>query len=190
MTHPARYWTLALQALLAALPCAAQDSAATGIIYGPHHAFIVSAPPGWILDNEAGKRMGLDAVFYPHGQTWRDAPAVMYVNPAAPPPAASADAGRVMRDDSARFAAESPHLRIIRAPPLRTSGKRVAYVRYYSGDIRGNFEAVAYIAESTVTPIIVLTARTRPAFDQALPAFRQLVQSYQFITSDVRFDRH
>jgi len=37
-----------------------------------------------------------------------------------------------------------------------------------------------------VTPIIVLTARTRKSFESALPAFAELVRSYRFISANVK----
>jgi hypothetical protein len=57
---------------------AAQNKYAGGIIYGPKAAFNISAPNGWVLDNESGKEQGLPCVLYPKGESWRDARTVMY----------------------------------------------------------------------------------------------------------------
>lgn len=59
-------------------------------------------------------------------------------------------------------------------------------MRRFVGGPHGNLELVAYVRERTVTPIIVLSARTQSAFDGALPAFYALVRSYEFITSEIR----
>jgi len=43
---------------------------------GQDHSFIISAPKGWVLDNQSGQSDGLQAVFYREGQTWSGASAV------------------------------------------------------------------------------------------------------------------
>ena len=174
---------LALNAIAAS--SLAQAPGGSGIIYGPRHAFMVEAPPGWVLDNQAGRARGLVAVFYRAGQSWQGGDAVMYVNTAVPDSGSVADPLRVIADDSLRFTQQARGIRIELAPSLRTRDGRVSHVRYFSGDPDGNWEAVAYIAETTVTPLLVLTARTRVAFRAALPAFSRLVQSYSFLTADV-----
>src|SRR2546430_12735783 len=68
--------------LLAALSSSADDQQAFrgGTVYGPKAGFNVSAPEGWVVDNEAGKEQGMPCVLYPKGSSWRDAKTVMYAN--------------------------------------------------------------------------------------------------------------
>jgi hypothetical protein len=64
-----------------ALFCAtisAQEKYKGGIVYGPKAAFNISAPEGWVLDNESGAEQGLPCVLYPKGESWADAKTVMY----------------------------------------------------------------------------------------------------------------
>ena len=76
---------LALLALAALSPClAAQEPSPGGSVYGPKAGFNISAPEGWIVDNEAGKAQGLPCVLYPKGSSWSDAKTVMYANLAGP----------------------------------------------------------------------------------------------------------
>jgi hypothetical protein len=49
-----------------------------GIVYGPKAAFNISAPQGWVLDNESGVNQGQPCVLYPKGSSWSDAKTVMY----------------------------------------------------------------------------------------------------------------
>jgi hypothetical protein len=56
----------------------AQEKYPGGIVYGPKAAFNISAPNGWVLDNESGKEQGLPCVLYPKDQSWADAKTVMY----------------------------------------------------------------------------------------------------------------
>ncbi len=53
---------LALLFLPAGVP--AQDKYKGGIVYGPKAAFNISAPEGWVLDNESGVNQGLPCVLY------------------------------------------------------------------------------------------------------------------------------
>src|SRR5438094_8502140 len=70
---------VAFFALGAFCPCvSAQENYRGGIVYGAKAAFNISAPEGWVLDNEAGAEQGLPCVLYPKGSSWSDAKTVMY----------------------------------------------------------------------------------------------------------------
>src|SRR6266850_1089741 len=62
----------------------AQEAFRGGTVYGPKAGFNISAPEGWVVDNEAGVNQGMPCVLYPKGSSWRDAKTVMYANIAGP----------------------------------------------------------------------------------------------------------
>jgi hypothetical protein len=64
--------------LLAGARSSGQEKYRGGIVYGPKAAFNISAPEGWVLDNEAGADQGLPCVLYPKGSSWSDARTIMY----------------------------------------------------------------------------------------------------------------
>ena len=64
--------------VLIATAVSAQQKYPGGIVYGPKAAFNISAPEGWVLDNESGVEQGLPCVLYPKGESWADARTVMY----------------------------------------------------------------------------------------------------------------
>src|SRR5437773_11204370 len=68
--------------LLTALLSSADDQQASpgGTVYGPKASFNISAPEGWVVDNEAGKEQGMPCVLYPKGSSWSEAKTVMYAN--------------------------------------------------------------------------------------------------------------
>src|SRR5213592_1830364 len=68
--------------LLAALSSSADDQQAFRVVtvYGPKAGFNVSAPEGWVINNESGKEQGMSCVLYPKGSSWKDAKTVMYAN--------------------------------------------------------------------------------------------------------------
>src|SRR5216117_1931099 len=57
-----------------------QENYREGIVHGPKAGFNITAPEGWVLDNESGKSQGMPCVLYPKGSSWRDAKTVMYAN--------------------------------------------------------------------------------------------------------------
>src|SRR5213083_2290621 len=61
-----------------------QETSPGGIVRGPKAGFNVSAPEGWVVDNEAGVNQGMPCVLYPKGSSWSDAKTVMYANMAGP----------------------------------------------------------------------------------------------------------
>ncbi len=65
-------------AILVVASVPAQNKYPGGIVYGPKAAFSISAPKGWVLDNESGVNQGLPCVLYPKGESWADARTVMY----------------------------------------------------------------------------------------------------------------
>jgi len=72
---------LALLALPAFSPCIpAQEMLPGGNVYGPKAGFNISAPEGWVVDNESGKGQDMPCVLYPKGSSWSDAKTVMYAN--------------------------------------------------------------------------------------------------------------
>jgi hypothetical protein len=57
-------------------------------------------------------------------------------------------------------------------------------LKFALGDSNG-YEAVAYIGESKVLVMIVLSSKNEELFKHDYPFFEKLVKSYQFLTSDV-----
>jgi len=157
-----------------------------GIVYGKDHAFIIVAPDGWVLDNSSGVPRGLHAVLYKTGTTWAKADTVMYANTVHKEASGEKVVGNVIKSDVKSFQASASNQCVITdAPDLKTrSGQRVAVKQFFDAS-RHVYEAVAYIDESKIVVLLVLSAREEQAFTAALPAFKRLVASCRFLTSDV-----
>jgi hypothetical protein len=174
-------------------PATVQTGPQTGVVYGPGHAFSLDAPEQWVLDNQSGVDQGLQAVFYPVGKSWTNSPTVMYANVYLKKDQKAENAATVAAKDIADFRKHSGKLNVLDADPLplgdpANDQPRKALVKYFSGDDFGNFEAVAYINESSVVVMLVLSARKEDEFKKALPAFAELVRSYRFLTDKVISD--
>jgi tetratricopeptide (TPR) repeat protein len=74
---------VALLAFGAFCPYAPAQETSRGDVYGPKAGFNISAPEGWVVDNEAGKEQDMPCVLYPKGSSWSDAKTVMYAKVAS-----------------------------------------------------------------------------------------------------------
>src|SRR6266536_2322771 len=61
-----------------------QEKIPAGVVHGPKAGFKISAPEGWVVDNEAGVNQDMPCVLYPKGSSWSDAKTVMYAKVASP----------------------------------------------------------------------------------------------------------
>src|SRR5438046_503756 len=109
-----------------------QTPSGSGIVYGKDHAFAITAPDGWVLDNRAEQNNGLHAVFYPVGSTWDQSKVVMYAN------AASKGEGQETVDeliayDVGQFRAKSPKLSVVELEPIKTKDGKAKALKF-SGD--------------------------------------------------------
>jgi hypothetical protein len=157
--------------------CGEQDG---GIIYGPDHSYILKAPDGWVLDNEAGVKQGIQAVFYPVGSSWAESKAVMYTRVQDRD---NRSLDKVIEQDLAHSSGDSPTFKATKEPPIISKLKQEATVRYLSGDKHKSYEAVAYFEEPKLVILIILSSRNKEDFDKSLNAFESLVKSYQFFNS-------
>ena len=163
-----------------------QTPEGSGIVYGNKHAFLVDAPKGWVLDNNAQQNNGLCAVFYPVGSSWAKAPVVMYANSAV-----KGEGQRTVAEliafDTQSFRKKAPTLRVADLPSIKTKDGD-AVVKKFSGDQFNNSEAVAYIDTPEVVVMLVFTSRDEKGFLANYSAFEELVGSYKFFTTDVRIE--
>jgi len=151
-----------LAAILAPIPLFGQSvcdhvrAGRTALAYGAQHVSMLQAPSGWVPDLEPG----IPAAFHRVNETWRRGGAVMYANTWAVDSGRPKPPEQVIEEDSSHFAEASPKLRVEMMPSIRTADGREALLRRFLGDQNGNVEVVAYVRERTVTPLIVLSARS------------------------------
>jgi hypothetical protein len=154
----------------------------SGILYGSDYSFVVKAPKGWVLDDASAKSQGLDAVFYPAGSSWKESAAVMYVGIGRKVSEKDSIDGVIARDIT-DFKKAAPGLKVIdaQAMPLARGKERVV-VKYFIDAEGGTHEAVAYVDESKVVVMLVLSSKTKERFESSLPALKELAASYFFLS--------
>ena len=155
------------------------------VIEGDDHLFMIAAPPGWVLDDTAGMGSRIRCVFYPKGQKWATAPTVMYVNPLHGFGAKTRTVTTLMAEDEQAFRKRAPRGSITEAGTLVTSEKdKRARVRYFSENGGPPHEAVAYVPDRDLVMLLVLSSHTPQGFQDALGAYRKLVESYAYVGSN------
>lgn len=188
----------AVLAVLPALALAAKPAASAAapayegqftILYGDNHAFGITPPRGWTVDDTAGLGSKIRVVLYPHGQKWDSAPTVMYVNPLHQKVDSRASLLKLIDREVASFAKRVPQGRVTPGTALRTGKSKAAEVRYFAPTGGAPLEAVAYVAEDDLVMLLVLSSRDAAGFKRHLPAFESLVTSYQFVAGDIETPR-
>lgn len=154
-----------------------QDSPAhSAIILFDGFSFALTVPRGWFIDAEGGAADGLAAVIYPEGSSWSKARTVMYVN------VVRKEVGEtvtdVVRDDIRRFRDGDNRVRVKDGPPINTGPLRSAVVKQFYGVAPKRYEAVAYVDSGRRVAVLVLSAKTRREFQDAMAGFESVVASY------------
>lgn len=151
----------------------------TGMLFGDDHAFTLTAPEGWVLDNKSGVNQNLHMVFYPKGSSLKDSLVFAYGRSAP----LDGDirtikdlVGSTLRqfkdDGSVNITARKE-----KTFPLR--GGKAAEVYFFSGDRRGNYEAVGYILEKKTINFLVFSSRGEKAFADNIGKFYEILISYE-----------
>jgi hypothetical protein len=176
----------------AAAPAAAAHDTSTRravVIEGDNHLFMISAPEGWVLDDTSGMGSRIRCVFYRKGEQWSTAATVMYVNPLHGYGARARTVSALIAEDEKSFRQRSPRGKVTEGGTIQTTGKKTAVVRYFSNDGGPAHEAVAYVPEAELVMLIVLSSKTPDGFQGALPAYREMVQSYAWVASNAELGR-
>ena len=173
-------------------PAAAPHDSSTRkaiVIEGDNHLFMISAPEGWVLDDTSGMGSRIRCVFYPRGEKWHTAATVMYVNPLHGYGSKTRTVSALMAEDEKSFRKNAPKGKVTDGGTIQTMGKKTATVRYFSYDGGPAHEAVAYVPESELVMLLVLSSKTPEGFQGALPAYREMVQSYAWVASNAEMGR-
>src|SRR5581483_853803 len=159
--------------LFAACSIFAQQKFAGGIVYGPKAAFNISAPEGWVLDNQAGAEQGLPCVLYPKGQSWADAKTVMYAK----------IAGTQFEDVNAFVATAIKEMASTHGKPkekiasAKTKDGHDYFVNEYPATKKySQWERVAYVQLPRAVAYIVLSSRDKENYQKDSGALEAMLK--------------
>jgi hypothetical protein len=155
-----------------------QETNRGGIVYGPKAAFKIDAPPGWVLDNQAGVEQGLPCVLYPKGESWADANAIMY----------GKIAGTKFEDvnEFVAFAIkqmESTHGKPKEKIDTGKTGDGQPYFinEYPATKSYSQWERVAYVQLPKAVAYIVFSARDEASYRKNFPALNDVLKSFAYM---------
>jgi len=158
--------------------------------YGHNYWFLLCAPDGWTLNNSIGKEQGIQAVFYPTGSSWTAAQqsgTFMYYT-ASDKKDENATVPRVMADDADKVKREVQSAVVKIGEPIKVGGLAVPVQLFVPGGF-SRFETVAYIDSPKVIIMFVMTSENEAAFKRDYEAFVHLVQSYEFMGTEVTVEK-
>jgi hypothetical protein len=150
-----------------------------GLLFGSDHAFYLTAPKGWVLDNTSGVQAGVHMAFYPEGETWADSPVVAYGRSVTRGPRLMSVEDLVAATVGEFRANGSADYRAIKQRPVKLASGTEVPIYFFEGDQWGNYEAAAYFLEKQTINFLVFNARSKEAFRRNLPAFRAILSSYR-----------
>jgi len=141
----------------------------------------LQVPDGWVHD-EGASRSSCSNVLVPKGQSFAQAPAVMYgralYKPRIPE---TRSLDQLISGDKREFQKDLPGIVILPLSALKNGDGRslrcFSYSPPQSG--KGSWEWTAYSEEGDFYLIFVLSANSEAALRTALPAFRRLIVTYK-----------
>jgi hypothetical protein len=173
--------------VLIATAVSAQQKYAGGIVYGPKAAFNISAPEGWVLDNESGVEQGLPCVLYPKGESWADARTVMYAKIAG-----------TEFENAEKFVAvaikqmESKHGKPKENIDKGKTGNGQPFFinEYPATKTYSQWERVAYVQLPKAVAYIVLSSRDEASYRKDAPALREVLQTFTYLEPKIEQGAH
>ena len=120
--------TLVLILLVVSVPGFGQKADDGSILFGRHYSFILTEPPGWIIDSKTAKSQDLQAVLYREGSSWKDAVVVMYAR-VIYKDETQGTVQKVISNDVADFLKLSKESKVSDSPTITTRDKKEAIVK-------------------------------------------------------------
>ena len=159
-----------------------------GMLYGRNHSVLFCAPDGWVLDTGIMNDKGIFAVFYPKTSNWDEArrfKTFMYFNVVDMAEKETVESR--MDADVKEEMQNDPEAKVKPSTKIQIGNRSIPVLEFSLSGKKGH-EAVAYIGESKVLVMIVISSANEGLFMQDYPSFEKLAKSYQFITSDVHIE--
>ena len=171
-------WIVWIALLVLGAALEAQQKYTGGIVYGPKAAFNISAPEGWVLDNESGVNQGQPCVLYPKGESWADARTVVYAKIAS----------TEFEDVNAFVAMAIKEMMKTHGTPKEkiASGKTKDGHDYFINEYPATksysqWERVAYVQLPRAVAYIVLSSRDEASYRKDSGALQEVLKTFMYL---------
>ena len=155
-----------------------EEASSSGIVSGPKAGFNISAPEGWIVDNESGKGQDFPCVLYPKGSSWSDAKTVMYANLAGSE-WEGVDAFVTMAIQEMKAKHGTPKERI--ASGKTKDGHDYFINEYPATKTYSQWERVGYIQLPQGVAFIVLTSRDKTSYQKDAGLLEKVLKTLVYV---------
>ena len=164
--------------LLAGVRSFGEEKYRGGIVYGPKAAFNISAPEGWVLDNEAGAEQGLPFSRSRAPSSWSDARTIMYAKIAS-----------TQYEDIDKFVAiaikemkDRHGLPKQKIESGKTGDGKPYFINEYPATKNySQWERVAYIQLPHAVAYVVLSSRDEPSYRKDAPALTEVLKTFVYL---------
>lgn len=163
-----------------------QSDLTTGIIHGPNHAYMITAPKGWVLDNEVWAEGGIFAVFYKVNCSIDTSPIVAYTMVQEKLPQGIE---AHIKADMVHTLKGSKTAKVVRHTPIKSGDGRIGIVYSVVGVPKQNPEWMAYIDAPTVYILVSVSVRDVKDFTEGQKLLKDLVSSVSWFTDQVQYNK-
>src|SRR6516165_1453318 len=155
-----------------------EETSPGGIVHGPKTEFNISAPEGWVVDNESGKGQDLPCVLYPKDSSWSDAKTVMYAKVASPQwEGVNAFVATAIKEMKAKHGI--PREKI--ASGKTKDGHDYFINEYPATKNYSQWERVGYVQLPQGVGYIVLSSRDRASYQKDSGALERVLKSLVYV---------
>jgi tetratricopeptide (TPR) repeat protein len=155
-----------------------EEASLGGIVHGPKTGFHISAPEGWVVDNESGKGQDLPCVLYPKDSSWSDAKTVMYAKVASPQwEGVNAFVATAIKEMKAKHGIPKEKI----ASGKTKDGHDYFINEYPATKNYSQWERVGYVQLPQGVGYIVLTSRDRASYQKDSGALEQVLKSLVYV---------
>jgi tetratricopeptide (TPR) repeat protein len=155
-----------------------EETSPPGTVYGPKAGFNISAPEGWVVDNESGKGQDLPCVLYPKDSSWSDAKTVMYAKVASPQwEGVNAFVATAIKEMKAKHG--TPKEKI--ASGKTKDGHDYFVNEYPATKTYSQWERVGYVQLPLGVGYIVLTSRDQPSYQKDSGALEKVLKTLVYV---------
>jgi len=156
----------------------AEETSPAGIVYGPKAGFNISAPEGWVVDNDSGKAQDLPCVLYPQSSSWSDAKTVMYAKVASPQwEGVNAFVATAIKEMKAKHG--TPKEKI--ASGKTRDGHDYFINEYPATKTYSQWERVGYVQLPQAVAYIVLTCRDQASYQKDSGALEKVLKTLVYV---------
>jgi len=150
----------------------------SGIIYGYNWSYMISAPDGWVLDDQSFASRGICGLFYQPSDT----SVLVYINPVDKNPSKKIAFEDFVTTEQNRYLAASPNAKFELFKVVSSNGSET-HIYKLTDDDRNSYEMVGYREESNAFFAFVLHTSDLKKLEDNIPPYLEIVEVFTYIPS-------